>query len=586
MKAFFKSIVVFALVLFQINISAQNIKIKIVETTDVHGAIYPYNFQTGKKSTGSLSQVSTYLNEERSKKNQSVLLLDNGDILQGTPAVYYFNFEKPNVKHLYARVMNFMKYDAGSVGNHDIETGHSVYDKFRKELNFKWFAANAIDVRTGKPYFNPYYVTTIKGIKIAVLGMITPAIPKWLPPNIYKNIEFEDMVETAKKWVPIIRAKEKPDILIGLFHSGVDYSYGGNTADTYRNENASEVVAERVPGFDVVFVGHDHHGWNKWVTNSAGKKVLILGATSSARNVAVANFSIDENTVDSKKVTGEIISMKNYASDKKFLTTFHKEFEEVKKYVSRPLGVFTSSISTSGAIFGSSPFTDLINTAQLELSGADISFTAPLAFTTRIDSGKIYVKDMFALYRYENLLYTIKMTGREVKNYLEYTAGLWFNQMKSKSDHLLRFKTDKNGKTIYSERTRHPELFDRYYNFDAAAGINYTVDISKPIGSRINIISMENGKQFNYKKVYKVAVNSYRGNGGGGHLVKGAGISKSELRNRIIHSTEKDLRFLMMKWIEKKKTISLKKISNWKVIPDNLWQAGKDRDYKIMFGKH
>jgi len=586
MKVLFKSIVVFAVVLFQINISAQNVKIKIIETTDVHGAIYPYNFQTGEKSAGSLSQVSTYLNEERSKKNQSVLLLDNGDILQGTPAVYYFNFEKPNVKHLYARVMNYMKYNAGSVGNHDIETGHKVYDKFRKELNFKWFAANAIDTRTGKPYFNPYYVTTIKGIKIAVLGMITPAIPKWLPPNIYKNIEFEDMVETAKKWVPIIHAKEKPDILIGLFHSGVDYSYGGNTADTYRNENASELVAERVPGFDVVFVGHDHHGWNKWVTNSAGKKVLILGATSSARNVAVANFSIDKNINDRKKVTSEIISMKNYAPDKKFLTTFHKEFEEVKKYVSRPLGVFTSSISTNGAIFGSSPFTDLINTAQLELSGADISFTAPLAFTTRIDSGKIYVKDMFALYRYENLLYTIKMTGQEVKNYLEYTAGLWFNQMKSKSDHLLRFKTDKNGKTIYSERTGHPELFDRYYNFDAAAGIKYTVDISKPIGSRINIISMENGNPFNYKKVYKVAVNSYRGNGGGGHLVKGAGISKAELRKRIIHSTEKDLRFLMMKWIEKKKTISPKKISNWKVIPNKLWQAGKERDYKIMFGKN
>jgi len=586
MKVFFKSIVVFAVVLFQINISAQNVKIKIVETTDVHGAIYPYNFQTGKKSTGSLSQVSTYLNEERSKKNQSVLLLDNGDILQGTPAVYYFNFEKPNVKHLYARVMNYMNYDAGSVGNHDIETGHNVYDKFRKELNFKWLAANAIDVRTGKPYFNPYYVKKIKGIKIAVLGMITPAIPKWLPPNIYKNIEFEDMVETAKKWVPIIQTKEKPDILIGLFHSGVDYSYGGNTAETYRNENASEVVAERVPGFDVVFVGHDHHGWNKWVTNSAGKKVLILGATSSARNVAVANFSIDKNNLESKNVAGEIISMKNYAPDKKFLVAFHNEFEEVKKYVSRPLGVFTSSISTSGAIFGSSPFTDLINTAQLELSGADISFTAPLAFTTRIDSGKIYVKDMFALYRYENLLYTIKMTGREVKNYLEYTAGLWFNQMKSKSNHLLRFKTGKNGKTIYSERTKHPELFDRYYNFDAAAGINYTVDISKPIGSRVNISSMGNGKPFIYETVYKVAVNSYRGNGGGGHLVKGAGIPKAELRKRIIHSTEKDLRFLMMKWIVKKKTISPKEISNWKVIPENLWQSGKDRDYKIMFGNN
>ncbi len=585
MRHFLKSILLLTLVLFHSNTFAQKVNIKIVETTDVHGAIYPYNFQTGKKSAGSLSQVSTYLNDERSNKNQSVLLLDNGDILQGTPAVYYYNFENPNEKHLYARVMNYLKYDAGSVGNHDIETGHNVYDKFRKELDFNWLAANAIDVRTNKPYFEPYFVKTIKGIKIAVLGMITPAIPQWLPPDIFRNIEFEDMVETAKKWVPIIQQKEKPDILIGLFHSGVEYSYGGNTADTYRNENASQVVAERVPGFDVVFVGHDHHGWNKWVTNTAGKKVLILGATSSARNVAVADFQIEKGNPNPKILSGKIISMKNYQSDKKFLTTFHKEFEEVKNYVSQLLGVFTASISTGGALFGNSAFTDLINTAQLEIAGTDISFTAPLAFTTTIDSGEIYVGDMFALYRYENLLYTMKMTGQEVKDYLEYTAGLWFNQMKTKSDHLLRFKIDKNGKTIYSQRTKHPELFDRYYNFDAAAGIKYTVDISKPIGRRITIKSMEDGSAFDYKKVYKVAVNSYRGNGGGGHLVKGAKIPEAELRNRIIHSTEKDLRFLMMKWIKEKGTVSPKMIGNWEVIPADLWQAGKDRDYKIMIKK-
>jgi len=584
MKTFLKSLLLLTIVLFQTNTFAQKINIKIIETTDVHGSIYPYNFKTGKKAEGSLAQVSTFINKERSNKNQSVLLIDNGDILQGTPAVYYFNFEKPDTKHLDARVMNYLKYDIGTVGNHDIEPGHKVYDKFRKELNFNWLSANAVDVRTGKPYFKPYYVKIIKGIKIAVLGMITPAIPQWLPPKIYKNIEFEDMVETAKKWVPIIKQKEKPDILIGLFHSGVDYSYGGSTADTYRNENASELVAERVPGFDVVFVGHDHHGWNKWVTNTAGKKVLILGATHAARNVAVADFQIEKETPGTKKITGEIVSMKNYQPDKKFLAKFNKEFKEVKKYVSRPLGVFTSSISTSDALFGSSAFTDLINTAQLEISGADISFTAPLAFTTTIDSGTIYVKDMFALYRYENLLYTIKMTGQEVKDYLEYTAGLWFNQMKNKNDHLLRFKTGKNGKLIYSERTKHPELFDRYYNFDAAAGIKYTVDISKPIGSRITIKSMEDGSPFDYKKIYKVAVNSYRGNGGGGHLVKGAKIPKSELRKRLLHSTVKDLRFLMMKWIEKKGIVNPKKIGNWKVIPNDLWKAGKARDNKIILG--
>lgn len=274
---------------FSLNIFAQKINLKIIETSDVHGAIYPYNFITDKPSKNSLAQVHTFVEKERVKENQEVILIDNGDILQGDPDVYFYNFEKTNTIHLLARVMNYMKYDVGTVGNHDIEAGHPVYDKFTRELSFPWLAANAIDKNNGGTYFPPYYIIeknahcdngTIKKIKIAILGMITPGIPNWLPKNIWSGIEFEDMILTAKKWVPIIKEKEKPDLLIGLFHSGVEYEYDGQTAETPRNENASKLVAEQVPGFDIVFVGHDHHGWNFKVANAKGDSVLILGTTS------------------------------------------------------------------------------------------------------------------------------------------------------------------------------------------------------------------------------------------------------------------------------------------------------------------
>ncbi len=574
--------ILFYLFAFTISIFAQKIQFKIIETTDVHGAIYPYDFKNDKATKASLSQVATMLKKERANKNFEVLLLDNGDCLQGTPAVYYYNFEKSNAKHLYAEVMNYMKYDAGSVGNHDIEAGHRVYDKFKNEINFPWLSANATDLINGGTYFEPYSIIEKEGVKIAILGLTTPGIPNWLPPKIFEGIDFEDMIKTAEKWIPIIKKREKPDIIIGLFHSGVKFTYGGYKADSPRNENAAELVAEKVAGFDIVFVGHDHHGWNKFVKNRNGKDVLMLGATSRARNVAVANLIFDKYKNKIVSVKGEIVETKNFEPDEEFQLKFKPQFEEIKKYVSQPLGSFRVTLKSTEALFGPSKFTQLINHVQKELSGAEISFAAPLSFNAKINSGTIYVRDMFKLYAYENLLYTMELTGKEIKNYLEYTAELWFNRMKSGEEHLLQFKKDSNDKIIYSERTGSPALANSYYNFDAAYGIDYTIDITKPVGEKITIAGMSNGDDFLLSKKYKVALNSYRGNGGGGHLVKGAKISKSELRKRIISSTEKDLRYYIMKWIEKEKVVEVSSNFNWKVIPGNFWLKGKEKDYQLL----
>jgi 2',3'-cyclic-nucleotide 2'-phosphodiesterase/3'-nucleotidase len=315
--------------------------------------------------------------------------------------------------------------------------------------------------------------------------LITPAIPKWLPEKIYSGISFEDMIETARKWVKIIEEKEHPDLLIGLLHAGVDYTYGGENENTYKNENASKLVAEKVPGFDIVFVGHDHAGWNFSTKNSEGQNVLVLGTTAGARNVAVADVKLDYSGTNhsfvKESISGALIDMKDYAPDPDFMKRYQRNFNQVKNYVNRPIGEFTETISSRDAIFGPSKFVDLIQTIQLNLTDADVSFTAPLSFNAKIDKGTVYVKDMFDLYRYENLLYTMELTGQEIKDYLEYSYGNWFNQMKNENDHLLKFKLDENGNIKYSERTKSPELEERYYNFESAAGIDYAVDVTKPV---------------------------------------------------------------------------------------------------------
>lgn len=583
-----KTFLLTLLLVFQFAV-AQTVKVKIVETSDIHGSIFPYDFFNDKPANTSLAQVMTYLKEQRADTNQIVFLLDNGDILQGNPAIYYINFEKKEGKHLLAEIMNYMQYDAGTVGNHDIDPGPEVYKRFMNDIQFDWLAANAIDEATEKPFFKPYATIERGGIKIAVFGMITPYVPNWLPEKLYKGIRFEDMIETAKQWVKKIKAWEQPDLLIGLFHSGVDPSFGGQSAETFKNENASELVAKLVPGFDIIFVGHDHQGHNYTVKNIDDGKVLILGTQANARTLAVANVTLkfDKHCsfFEVKDKLGEIVDVRKYSPDNEFLNKFDEIFKEIKNYSSKKIAINKTNIKSADGIFGPAVATDFINSIQLELTGADISFTPPFSFNDEVGIGDLYIRDLFSLLRYENYLYTMELTGKEIKDYLEYSYGNWFNQMKDENDHLLKFKKNDKGEFIYSNRSNSPELYERFYNFDCAAGINYTVDVTKPAGERIKIEKLSDGRKFNLDAKYKVAINSYRGSGGGGHLTRGAGIPKEELSKRIIKSTDTDFRYIVIQYIKEKKVIEPKLLNNWKIVPEIFWQKGKEKDFQILFGK-
>ena len=162
----------------------KTMEIKIVETSDVHGSFFPYDFIRRKPKAGSLARVSTYINNLRKEHGENVLLLDNGDILQGQPICYFYNYINTKDENIAAKIINYMKYDAATIGNHDVETGHAVYDKWASEVKCPMLGANVIDVKTQKPYFLPYTVFERQGAKIAVIGMLTPAIPNWLTENL------------------------------------------------------------------------------------------------------------------------------------------------------------------------------------------------------------------------------------------------------------------------------------------------------------------------------------------------------------------------------------------------------------------
>ena len=527
-------------------LSAQDkiVKLKIIETSDIHGNYYPYDFILRHEAEGSLARVYALVQKEREVYKDNLLLLDNGDILQGQPCAYYYNYIDTVSPHLAAETLNFMGYSTGNMGNHDVETGRAVFDRWADDCKFPVLGANIIDTTTGKTHFKPYEVLERDGVKIVVLGMITPAIPVWLSENLWSGLRFDDMEETARKWMKIIREQEKPDLVIGIFHAGQDALLMGGK---YR-ENASVEVARNVPGFDIVLMGHDHARELKKIKNIAGDSVLIMDPAS--KGIVVANADVTLKLRDGKVIDKQI----------------HGALTETKDY-----GVSEDFIKH---------FIDLIHTLQLEITGAEISLSAPLSYDTEISKGDVFVSDMFNLYKYENMLYTMKLSGKEVKDALEMSYDLWTNRMKSPDDHLLLLRKTRR------EGANDRASFQNFsFNFDSAAGIIYTVDVTKPSREKVTIISMADGTPFSMDKMYRVALNSYRGNGGGELLTKGAGISQDELKDRILFSTDKDLRYYLMQYIEKKGVIEPHALGQWKFIPEEWTVPAAKRDYEYLFGK-
>ena len=557
-----------------VNATEKKVTLRFIETSDVHGSFFPYDFTNRKPRVGSMARISSYVKQLRKQYGNNVILLDNGDILQGQPTSYFYNYVATNEPNIAAQVINYLGYDAETIGNHDIEPGHAVYDKWIKEVKCPVLACNVVNVKTGQPYTHPYAIIKRNGIKIAVLGMLTPAIPNWLTEDIWEGLRFDDMVKSAKKWMKIIQEKEHPDVVVGLFHSGRE---GGIKTKDYE-EDASCVVAQQVPGFDIIMFGHDHTRFNQKIKNIEGKEVLCIDPANNAMTVAQADLTLTlkNGKVADKQVTGTLVDVTKLPIDEEYMAHFKPEIEKVNQYVDRIIGNIENTIYTRDSYFGSSAFNDFILNLELQITKADIAFNAPLQFDASIKAGPVRVADMFNLYRFENQLYVMRMTGEEIRKHLEMSYDQWVNTMKSPDDHLLLL-ADTRGD---AQRLGFKNFT---FNFDSAAGIDYVVDVTKSDGQKVKILRMSNGQPFDEHKWYTVAINSYRGNGGGELLTKGAGIPKDSLNSRIIYRSPRDQRYYLMQEIEKMGTVAPKANNNWKFIPENWTKPAATRDSLLLF---
>ena len=518
-------------------------RVTICSTTDVHGAYFDSAYVDNLAAKTSLANVSSYLKEIRGEGVQPVLI-DVGDNLQGDNAAYYFNYVATDVPHVYPRIAAYLGYDAIVVGNHDIETGHDVYDRVASELTMPYLAANAAFDRDengradmdenpdGKTvsdsYFVPYCVVDRGGVKVAIVGMTNGNIKSWLADDIWRGMDFQVISEMVQPVIDRMIEKEKPQLVVLAVHSGTG-------AEQPNRENEAQYLAATLRGVDIVLNGHDHRPLARDVENVNGGSVVLIDAGTKAVVVGQADFTltVKNGKVVSKSVDYKLVPMEKYPVDPDYVAAFKEDFNAVKAFAQRPIGQLSENIFLADALDGPSTYINLVQTVQLASSGADISFAAPLTSSGVVPKGVIEFQDLVSIYKFENQLYVVEMTGKQIKDYLEYSYKNWVN---------------KSGPS---------------YNWDSADGIRYEVSRKAPDGERVKILSMNDGTPFDLDKTYKVAMTSYRASGGGDLVREGAGIDPASL---VVVRKMKDIRSLIGDYIAAQKEIVPTVATNWKFV--------------------
>lgn len=549
----------------------------ILTTNDVHGAYFDSTYTSGH-TRPSLLAVSAFADSVRSAAGRErVILLDGGDCLQGDNASYFFNYVDTSSIHIYARMADYMGYDAVAVGNHDIEAGHPVYDRIRRQMKTPFLASNALRESDRKPYFLDYVTFERCGVKFAVLGYTNPNIKKWLSEKQWKGMYFETLVPFVQQDVNLVREKEKPDVVIVVAHTGTGAGDGSDM------ENCGADLFKTLEGVDLVVCAHDHR---QEVLNGEG--ICMLNAGSRCNYVGVCDLTLTFKSGEcvGKKVSGRLAKVDKTKTDEKMREMFREDYEKVKAFTVKEIGTLTSNIRTNLSFKGQSDYLNLIHTVCLTASPAEISFAAPLTYNGIVKSGTLVYNDLFTVYPYENTLMVVKMTGKEIRNYLEYSYDTWINSVPvtGKGGHVLKIRNredKRNGGKRWS-------FVNASFNFDSAGGINYTVDVTRPYGKRIEILSMADGRPFSDDGWYNVAMTSYRANGGGDILKLGAGIEPETMESRIV-SMSCEIREMVYEYIRDNGVVNpavfgdKSKVGEWSFIPESVAEPLLNKDFRLLF---
>ncbi|OKI46431.1 bifunctional metallophosphatase/5'-nucleotidase [Micromonospora sp. CB01531] len=546
----------------------------ILGTSDTHGNVYNWDyykdaeFDDSKHNDVGVAKLATLVNQIRAeRKGKATLVLDAGDTIQGTPLATYYAKQEPitvtGETHPMANAMNVLNYDAVTLGNHEFNYGLPLLAKWIEQLGFPALAANAINEKTGKPAYLPYVIKPVNlgghgapALNVGILGLTNPGVAIWDKGNVEGKLIFADMIETAAKWVPIMRDRGA-DLVIISAHGGDSgtSSYGPELP----NENPVALIAEQVPGIDAILFGHAHNEVpEKFVTNkTTGEQVLTSEPSRWGQRLTRMDFTLTREKGRWKVVAkgSTMLNTNTVVEDPAVLAAVRGQHTKTVDYVNKVVAQCTVELSAVESRYKDTPILDFINHVQTDvvakaLAGTAyaglpvLSIAAPFSRTAVFPQGDVRIRDLAGLYVYDNTLEAVVISGAEVKAYLEYSAKY--------------FKTFAVGDTVDPANISDPAVPD--YNYDVISGVDYDIDISKPVGQRITrLVLPGTDTPVAADAQFVIAVNNYRRSGGGNF----PGVVKTQVYNE-----QQEIRQLLIEWAQAKGAINPADffVPNWKLV--------------------
>jgi 2',3'-cyclic-nucleotide 2'-phosphodiesterase/3'-nucleotidase len=527
----------------------RRVTVTILETTDLHGHLLPWDYQRAQPSDDGLARVASRIAAIR-KETPNVLLLDAGDTIQGTPIEYLHAKDPSKGADPMAAAMSALKYDAMAVGNHEFNFGLDVLRKAQKESSFPWLSANARRESDGTAAFPEYAVKTVGGVRIGVLGLTTPNIPNWEPARNRPGLRWEDPADTARRLVPVLRGKEKCAFVVVLVHSGPEVNLQTGEPDGTEDENRVAALS-KVPGIDLLLTGHTHRRIP--LTRLNGVPMIQPGRWGDVLARVDVTFEGTGGGAKAVDVKAELLpSDSSVGVDPAIAAIAAPHDAAARAYMEEVVAVAEEDFPGARARLEDSALLDFVNDTMREATGADLAMASLLP--SRFEGfrkGPIRVRNVYALYPYENALVAISIDGATLKACLEHAAEFYGGA--SWEDGRLVLK-QKDGMIPY--------------NFDVVQGATYRIDPTAPVGSRIKDLAFK-GRPIAPTDRFTLAVNAYRAQGSGGYKALKGAIVVKEVRDEI--------RELLIERLRKLGTVRPVTDHNWVLAPDTVWAPEESR---------
>jgi 2',3'-cyclic-nucleotide 2'-phosphodiesterase/3'-nucleotidase len=543
-----------ALFLFAGAAWCRQVTVTVLATTDLHGNIFPIDYVTNRAAPRGLAKLATLIRAARAA-NPNTLLIDCGDTIQGTPLEYaYQTIVRTGTGPLGLRpavelrrdpmmlTMNLLAYDAMAVGNHEFNFGLKNFDGARSDANFPWLSANtAVAPGARERPFSPYIVKTVGGVKVAVIGITTPAVPTWEKPENLGGYRFRPPVDAVKEVLADLRRREKPDLVIVASHSGL-----GRDLKTNREESPSENVvyelATRIPELDAVVFGHSH----RQLEGTEVGRVLLLQPKNWGASLGRLDFTLENKPGGGWSVVSKASRLVQATAGTEAapdILALAQPYQELAgRYLDTPVASSPRELDAALGRVEDTPLVDAVQQVQLYYSKADVSFTALFNPTLRVPGGRVTVRQVSALYPYDNELYVVEGNGRMVKDALENAARYFLS--------------------CEGARCSEPPLTNRNvigFNYDMAQGVEYEIDLRRPEGSRIRDLRWH-GRPLEAEQKLRIAVNNYRAAGSAGYsMFAGA---------PVVWRSGEEIRDLIVRYYVERGQLPGAADGNWRVIPD------------------